>query len=87
MKADLEGQKAKKIEQICPIGSDALVDQDDLRPLEGLSGTSRILAVVYCDGVNLNEMWVEYEFAFFDSTYCYTSEFAEESWAREDCSK
>ena len=83
-----EGQEAKEfLEQICSIGSDALVDQDDLRPLEGLSGTSRILAVVYCDGVNLNEMLTEYEFAFFDDTYCYTSEFADESWAREGCSK
>ena len=82
------GQEAKEfLEQICSIGSDALVDQDDLRPLEGLSGTSRILAVVYCNGVNLNEMLVEYEFAFFDDTYCYTSEFAGESWAIEGCSE
>ncbi|MGH1568981.1 MAG: thermonuclease family protein, partial [Nitrosopumilus sp.] len=58
------GQEAKEfLEQICSIGSDALVDQDDLRPLEGLSGTSRILAVVYCDGINLNAMLVEHEFA------------------------
>ena len=82
------GQEAKEfLEQICSIGSDALVDQDDLRPLEGLSGTGRILAVIYCDGVNLNEMLVEYEFAFFDDTYCYASEFADESWAREGCSE
>ena len=55
------GQEAKEfLEQICSIGSDALVDQDDLRPLEGLSGTSRILDVVYCEGVNLNEMLVEH---------------------------
>ena len=82
------GQEAKEfLEEICPIGSDALVDQDDLRPLEGLSGTSRILAVVYCNGVNLNEMLVEYEFAFFDDSYCHTSEFADESWAREGCPK
>ena len=82
------GQEAKEfLEQTCSIGSDTLVDQDDLRPLEGLSGTGRILAVVYCDGVNINEMLTEYEFAFFDDTYCYTSEFTSESWAREGCSK
>ncbi len=82
------GQDTKEfLEQICSIGSDALVDQDDLRPLEGLSGTGRILAVVYCDGVNLNEMLVEYEFTFFDNMYCHTSEFADDPWAREGCSK
>ena len=60
------GQDAKEfLEQICSIGSDVLVDQDDLRPLEGLSGTNRVLAVVYCDGVNLNEMLVEYEPCIF----------------------
>ena len=82
------GQEAKEfLEQICPIGSDALVDQDDLRPLEGLSGTGRILAVVYCEGVNLNAMLVEHEFASLDSTYCHTSEFAVESWAIDGCSE
>ncbi len=82
------GQEAKEfLGQVCSIGSDALVDQDDLRPLEGLSGTGRILAVVYCEGVNLNEMLVEHEFASLDSTYCHTSEFAAESWAIDGCSE
>ena len=81
------GQEAKEfLDQICPIGSDALVDQDDLRPLDG-PASGRIMAVVYCNGINLNEFLLDHEFASFDGIYCYTSEFAEESWAREDCSK
>lgn len=82
------GQEAKIfLEEICPIGSDALVDQDDLRPLEGLSGSSRIMATVYCDGLNLNEELVEFDFEYFDGMYCYTSEFADDPWAREGCSE
>ena len=81
------GQEAKEfLEQICSIGSDALVDQDDLRPLDG-PASGRIMAAVYCHGVNLNEMMVEHEFASFDDAYCYTSEFADEPWAREGCSE
>ena len=82
------GQEAKAfLEEICPIGSDALVDQDDLRPLEGPSGSSRILGVVYCDGLNLNEELVEFDFGYFDGMYCHTSEFADESWAKKGCSE
>ena len=81
------GQEVKTfLEQICPVGSDALVDQDDLRPLEGLSGSSRILTVVYCNGLNLNEKLVEFDFENFDDMYCHTSEFADDPWAREGCS-
>ena len=83
-----ERQEAKAfLEKICPIGSDALVDQDDLRPLEGLSGSGRILAVVYCDGMNLNEELVKFDFEYFDGMYCHTSEFADDPWAREGCSE
>ena len=81
------GQEAKEfLDQICQIGSDALVDQDDLRPLDG-PASGRIMAVVYCHGVNLNEFLLDHEFASFDDVYCYTSEFADENWAREGCSQ
>ena len=83
-----EGGEAKEfLESICPVGSDALVDQDDLRPLEHLTGTGRIIAVVYCNGLNLNEELVEHDFEYFDGTYCYTSEFADDPWAEEGCSE
>ena len=82
------GQEAKTfLEGICPADSDALVDQDDLRPLEGLSGSGRIMAVVYCNGLNLNEKLVEFNFEYFDDMYCHTSEFADDPWAREGCSE
>ena len=85
---EIGGQEAKEfLEEICPVGSDALVDQDDLRPLEHLTGTGRIMAVVYCNGLNLNEELVEHDFEYFDSTYCYTSEFADDPWAKEGCSE
>ena len=85
---EIGGQEAKIfLEEICPVGSDALVDQDDLRPLEHLTGTGRIMAVVYCNGLNLNEELVEHNFEYFDGTYCYTSEFADDPWAKEGCSE
>ena len=85
---EMGGKEAKEfLEGICPVGSDALVDQDDLRPLEGLSGTGRIMVVVYCNGLNLNEELVKHNFEYFDGTYCYTSEFADDHWAREGCSE
>ena len=83
-----EGQEAKEfLEQICPIGSDALVDQDDVRPVEGPSGSSRILAVVYCNGLNLNEELMEFDFEYFDGMYCHASEFADDPWAKKGCSE
>ena len=36
------GEAKAFLEGICPVGSDALVDQDDLRPFEYLTGTGRI---------------------------------------------
>jgi len=51
------GQEAKQfVEKICPVGSKALVDEDD-----GQTGGSngRIVAVIYCNGVNLNEAIIE----------------------------
>ncbi len=83
-----EGQKAKAfLESVCPVGSDALVDQDNLRPFEGLIGSGRILGTVYCNGLNLNEELVKFDSEYFDGMYCHTSEFADESWAREGCSE
>ena len=58
------------------LDSHALVDEDDLQT-QGSYG--RILAVVYCDGVNANAALVDQGYGFW--TYCYTSEFADEPWA------
>ena len=78
----IEAQKL--IEFICPEGSKVLVDQDDLRPLEGIGGTSIPSAVVYCNGVNLNEKLIELPHVELRSALCNTSEFADESWARHN---
>ena len=79
------GQEAKAlIELICPKGSEVLVDQDDLRPLEGIGGGSIASAVVYCNGMNLNEQLIKLPKVELRSALCSASEFAEEPWARDN---
>ena len=75
----LGGNKAKQFTaSICPVGSTALVDEDD-----GQTGGSfgRILAVVYCDGVNLNSALLESGLATLDTRFCSKSEFSGQDWA------
>ncbi len=64
--------------QTCPIGTQALVDEDD-----GQTGGSygRTIAVVYCVGVNLNEALLRSGHAELVTYYCSVSEFADEAWA------
>ena len=63
--------------QTCPVGSQVLVDEDD-----GQTGGSygRMIAVVYCGGVNLNAALLSSGNAVLVSYYCSVSEFANESW-------
>ena len=63
--------------QTCPVGSSALVDEDD-----GQTGGSygRMIAVVYCSGVNLNAALLSSGNAVLVTYYCSVSEFADESW-------
>lgn len=62
---------------ICPIGSSALVDEDD-----GQTGGSygRTIAVVYCGGTNLNAALLAGGYAVLVDYYCSVSEFADEAW-------
>ena len=69
---------------ICPKGSEVLVDQDDLRPLEGFAGSSIPSALVYCNGLNLNEQLIKLSEVQLRSALCSTSEFADEPWARDN---
>ena len=79
------GAEAKAlIELICPKGSEVLVDQDDLHPLEGVGGGSISSAVVYCNDVNLNEQLIKLPEVHLRSALCNTSEFADESWAQDN---
>ena len=63
--------------QLCPVGSQALVDEDD-----GQTGGSygRMVAVVYCGGVNLNAELLRSGLAVLVMYYCPVSEFAKEIW-------
>jgi len=64
----------------CPVGSAAIVDEDD-----GQTDGSyeRILGVVYCNGLNLNEAVLEAGHGVISSEFCDTSEFADTSWAQK----
>src|SRR6058998_2626902 len=63
--------------QTCPAGSQALVDEDD-----GQTGGSygRMVALVYCGGVNLNAALLSSGNAVLVTYYCSVSEFASEPW-------
>ncbi len=66
------------IDTICPVGSDVIVDEDDSQT-EGSYG--RIIGVVYCNGLNLNQELLDADFGYLENQFCDSSEFAEESWA------
>jgi len=63
--------------QTCRVGSQALVDEDD-----GQTGGSygRMVAVLYCSGVNLNAALLSSGYAVLVPYYCNVSEFANEPW-------
>ncbi|MEK0319009.1 MAG: thermonuclease family protein [Nitrosopumilus sp.] len=78
---EFNGPEARDfIENLCPVGSTALVDEDD-----GQTGGSygRIIGVIYCNGVNLNEELLDSEFGYLSSGFCNRSEFKDEDWARK----
>lgn len=63
---------------LCPVGSSALVDEDDGQT-EGSYG--RTIAVVYCGNYNLNEQLLELSYGRIWVEYCKVSEFKNENWA------
>jgi micrococcal nuclease len=46
----------------------------------------REIGIVYCDGLNINEKLVDNHLAKILTEYCDVSEFANEKWAKPDCS-
>ena len=66
------------IENICPVGSKVLVDEDDGQT-QGSFG--RIIGKIYCNNLNLNEEILEVGHAVILPEFCSVSEFAQESWA------
>ena len=68
------------VEKLCPTGSQALVDEDD-KQTQGSYG--RILGIVYCNGVNLNEAILESGYGWISTSFCSKSEFANHDWAKK----
>jgi len=75
------GDIAKEfIEEICPVGSKALVDEDD-KQTQGSYG--RIIGVIYCNGVNLNEKLLDSGVGYLSSEFCSKSEFFNHVWTQK----
>ena len=67
------------IANACPPGSFAIVDEDDGQQ----DGTfDRMIGVVYCDGVNLNEAILDAGLAELFVPFCAGSEFENTAWAQ-----
>ena len=67
-------------ESICPVGSNALVDEDD-----GQVGGSygRMIGKVYCGKTLLNSALLDKGLGTIDTTFCSVSEFSIEDWAQK----
>lgn len=63
---------------VCQTGSDATIDEDDGQT-EGSYG--RMLGVVWCGSINLNEFLVDIGYGNIITRYCQVSEFNGEMWA------
>ena len=75
------GVDARKfIETLCSVGSDVLVDEDD-KQTEGSYG--RLVGVIHCNGVTLNEELLDADLGYLSSGFCSTSEFETHSWAQK----
>ena len=67
---------------VCPVGAGALVDEDDGQR-EGSLG--RMVALVYCNGKNLNAELLDKGHASILTRFCSVSEFAREIWVKKAC--
>ncbi len=76
---EFKGPQARNlIEEICPVGSTAIVDEDDGQT-QGSNG--RIIGVIYCNGLNLNEELVNSGLGYLSIRFCEISEFGNTDWA------
>lgn len=73
-------QAKNYIENICPVGSQVLVDEDD-KQTGGSHG--RIIGVIYCNDLNLSQEILEAGHAKVIPSICKKSEFANEDWAQK----
>ncbi len=73
------GADAKNfIETLCPVGSKVTVDEDDGQVL-GVYG--RLVGVVYCGDVILNQEILDSSLGYLEDRFCDSSEFASTTWA------
>ena len=68
------------IQTICPVDSLVIVDEDD-KQTEGSYG--RMLGVVYCNGMSLNQELLDSGLGYLSSEFCEKSEFEHYSWAQK----
>ena len=66
------------LRELCPVGSAALVDQDDLQRTDNYG---RMLAVVWCGETRVNEAIIRAGRARLYRRFCRQSEFGPEPWA------
>ncbi|MBI3896107.1 MAG: thermonuclease family protein [Acidobacteria bacterium] len=66
------------LRQLCPVGSQALVDQDDRQHTDNYG---RLLAVVWCGGKRVNEEILREGHARIYRRFCSQSEFGDQPWA------
>lgn len=66
------------IQTICPIGSEAHVDEDDGHVLKD---HARMVGMVTCNDVILNQEILDANLAHLEVRFCPSSEFATENWA------
>jgi micrococcal nuclease len=66
------------IQTICPVGSEVLVDEDDGHILDN---HARLVGMITCNDMILNEELLDASLGHFESRFCSSSEFANESWA------
>lgn len=69
------------IDSICPVGSTALIDEDDGQT-EG--SYERIIGVIHCNGKNLNEELLESGNGYLALEFCSKSEFSNDIWAQNN---
>lgn len=78
---DVGGYEAQDfIDDICPVGSQALVDEDDGQTKES---HGRIVAVIFCNGMNLNQELLDANLGYLDTKFCRDSEFSNTDWAKK----
>lgn len=74
-------EAAEFVSNICHKGSRLLIIDEDDGQTEGSNG--RMVAVVYCNGKNLNAELISNGYASVYEEFCNVSEFANEDWVKE----